>query len=139
MRLHTFDTHKYIKELQETGFKEKQAEVIVKSLLESRDNDFSQLSTKQDIELVRSELKQEIVTTKQDLESVRSELKQEIELLRSEVKQDIAVIKKDIQILEGKMDAKISSVKFDILKWVMPFLITIMISIISLFSVLLTR
>lgn len=36
MNYKPFDTHKYIKSLQETGFNEQQAEVLVKSLLESK-------------------------------------------------------------------------------------------------------
>ena len=49
MHYKTFDTHKYIKSLQESGFNEKQAEMLVKSLLESRDFDLSILATREQV------------------------------------------------------------------------------------------
>ena len=44
-QLATFDTHKYIKELTASGFDERQAEVIIKSILKGRDYDVSNLAT----------------------------------------------------------------------------------------------
>ena len=49
MNYKPFDTHKYIKSLQETGFNEQQAEILVKSLLESKDFDLSFLATREQI------------------------------------------------------------------------------------------
>jgi hypothetical protein len=56
MHYKTFDTHKYIKSLQETGFNEQQAEILVKSLLESRDFDLSILATRDQVAEVKSDL-----------------------------------------------------------------------------------
>ena len=56
MEVKAFDTHKYIKELQSSGFDEKQAEVIVKSLLESREYDFSKLSTQEQVSHLEKEI-----------------------------------------------------------------------------------
>lgn len=44
MHFVSFDTHKHIKELQACGFDEKQAEVLVRSLLEARDYDLRKLA-----------------------------------------------------------------------------------------------
>ena len=55
----TFDTHKYIKSLQETGFNEQQAEMLVKSLLESRDFDLSILATREQVAEVKSDFQKE--------------------------------------------------------------------------------
>lgn len=48
-RIFMFDTHQHVKDLQSAGFNEKQAEVIVKSLLESREVDMSHLATKDQV------------------------------------------------------------------------------------------
>ncbi|MHC0449637.1 MAG: hypothetical protein ACRY3E_06150 [Candidatus Lariskella arthropodorum] len=52
-----FDTHKHIKELQACGFDEKQAEVLVKSLLHSRDYDLERLATKEQVNLLQKDIK----------------------------------------------------------------------------------
>ena len=77
-QMRTFDTHKYIKELTKSGFKEAQAEVLVKSLLESREYDFSTLATRE-----------------------------------------------QLTALEEKLQRSISDVKYDLLKWMIPFYLTI--------------
>jgi predicted PurR-regulated permease PerM len=60
MHYKTFDTHKYIKSLQESGFNEKQAEMLVKSLLESRDFDLSILATREQVSKIESNLEKKI-------------------------------------------------------------------------------
>ena len=55
--MQSFDTYKYIKNFQRSGFNEKQAEAIVNTLMESRDFDLSKLATKDQVENVRQELK----------------------------------------------------------------------------------
>ena len=90
----TFDTHKYIKSLQETGFNEKQAEMLVKSLLESRDFDLSILATREQVAKVEAKLQKEIATTREQVSNVKSDLQKEI-----------------------------SNVKSDLLKWILPLII----------------
>jgi hypothetical protein len=89
MHYKTFDTHKYIKSLQESGFNEKQAEMLVKSLLESRDFDLSILATREQVSKIESNLEQKIIE------------------LKSELKESI------------------SSIKHDMLKWIVPMMLTI--------------
>ena len=60
MHYKTFDTHKYIKSLQESGFNEKQAEMLVKSILESRDFDLSILATREQVSKIESNLEKQI-------------------------------------------------------------------------------
>lgn len=59
--MRTFDTHQHIKDLVKSGFKEKQAEGIVKSLVASRDFDFSKLATKEQLELVEARIERNIL------------------------------------------------------------------------------
>ncbi|MSO14466.1 hypothetical protein [Rickettsiales endosymbiont of Trichoplax sp. H2] len=89
MHYKTFDTHKYIKSLQETGFNEQQAEMLVKSLLESRDFDLSILATRE----------------------------------------QVSDVKKEIAQLDTKLSKEISTAKYDILKWIVPMFIALLIAI----------
>ena len=53
----SFDTHKCIKELQQNfGFNEKQAEGVVKAIIESKDYDLSKLATRDQIVALGQEI-----------------------------------------------------------------------------------
>ena len=88
MHYKTFDTHKYIKSLQESGFNEKQAEMLVKSLLESRDFDLSILATREQVSKIESSLNAKI------------------------------------DKVESNLEKQITEVKYDILKWIIPIMLT---------------
>jgi predicted nucleic acid-binding Zn-ribbon protein len=127
MHYNTFDTHKYIKALVAQGMKEAQAETIVTTILESRDVDLSKFVTKDqftklqhEVDLIKQEIRyiKENMVTKAEFAEFRSDVKTEIAEIRSEIKTEIAEIRSEI-----------ASVKFDILKWIIPFLIGIIIAI----------
>lgn len=63
--MHTFDTHKHIKELEAVGFKEKQAEALVQSFLISRETDLSKLATKEQVESLKQATKEQIESLRQ--------------------------------------------------------------------------
>ena len=48
-KMRTFDTYTHINDLKEAGFDEKQAAVIIKSLVDSRETDISHLATKEQV------------------------------------------------------------------------------------------
>ena len=121
MHYKTFDTHKYIKNLQETGFNERQAEVLVKSLLESRDFDLSILATREQVSKVKSDLQQEISATRAQIAEVKSDLQQEISQLDNKLSGEISATR-----------AQIAEVKVDILKWMIPLMFTIIALVASL-------
>ena len=136
MHYKTFDTHKYIKSLQETGFNEQQAEVLVKSLLESRDFDLSILATREQVAEVKSDLQKniaqldsklskEIAATREQVAEVKSDLQKNIAQLDSKLSKEIAATRE--QISEVKDGIKQS--KMDMLKWIFPMFITILIAI----------
>lgn len=58
--MQTFDTHKFIKEFQKAGFKEEQAETIVKILVETRNFDLDKLATKDQLQNVEERLSTKI-------------------------------------------------------------------------------
>jgi len=71
----TFDTHRFVKHLQEGGFTEQQAETLAEehvSLLNTN------LATKADIEALR-------LATKADIEALRLETKADSEVLKSDL------------------------------------------------------
>jgi hypothetical protein len=94
-----FDTHESIKFLMGKGFKETQAESIVKIVSTSREFDLSRLATKDQLDMLGIALRAEMAT------------------IREEIK----------------------SSKYDILKWIIPFLIGISISVVSLICTMLFK
>ena len=66
------DTLAFAKRLQAAGADERLAEAIVEGIT---DADTSSLATKEDIALVRTELKEDIALVKEDIAHVRTELK----------------------------------------------------------------
>ena len=107
----SFDTHKSIKFLIKKGIKESQAESIVEVVNQSRDHDFSRLATKEQLKGVEKELRGEIRSVREEVKLVEERLRGEITAVRGEI----------------------ISAKFDILKWMIPLLITILLSIIGVF------
>ena len=103
MHYKTFDTHKYIKSLQETGFNEQQAKILVKSLLESRDFDLSILATREQI----------------------SEVKTEIAQLDSKLSKEISATREQVSEVKSDLQKQIVQVESNILKWMLPLMFTV--------------
>ena len=80
-----FDTLAVSKDLQDAGFETRQAEAIAWAVKQGQGD----LATKQDIALLKTELKS-------DIDQVRTELKSEIDQARTEMKSEIKQLKTDI-------------------------------------------
>ena len=52
----TFDTHKFVRKLKESGFEEKQAEGIAEAFKDASGE--AELATKRDVEQIRSEIRE---------------------------------------------------------------------------------
>jgi len=117
-----FDTHKSIKFLIKKGIKESQAESIVEVVSQSRDHDFSKLATKDQLKLVEKDLKGEIRSVREEIRSVEERLRGEIAAVRGE-----------IGSVEKGLRGEIAAAKVDILKWTIPLLVTILLSIVGMF------
>jgi predicted nucleic acid-binding Zn-ribbon protein len=122
MHYKTFDTHKYIKSLQETGFNEQQAEMLVKSLLESRDFDLSILATREQI----SEVKIEIAQLDSKLSKEISAIREQVSEVKSDLQKDIAEVKSELQKEIAATRDEIKQSKVDMLKWMLPLMSTMM-------------
>jgi len=58
----TFDTHKYVRKLQEAGFDEKQAEGLTEAMLAAIDE--SQLVTRKDLQIELASIKSDLLLVK---------------------------------------------------------------------------
>jgi hypothetical protein len=108
----TFDTLKFVRRLRDDEtFTPQQAERLADALSEAVRDD---IATKQDVDLVRTDLRAEIA-------ALRTELKGDIAALRAELKGDIAELrtelKGDIAGLRAELKADMAETKAEILKW----------------------
>jgi capsule polysaccharide export protein KpsE/RkpR len=60
-QMRSFDTYTHINDLKKAGFNEEQAAVIIKSLVDSRDNDISHLATKDQLESAIAKLETTLI------------------------------------------------------------------------------
>ena len=111
MNYKTFDTHKHIKSLQETGFNEKQAEIIIKSLIESRDFDLSFLATREQVTKAESNVQGEIIKLDAKIDKVESNLQGEIIKLDAKIDKVESNLDAKIDKVESNLDAKIDKVE----------------------------
>jgi coiled-coil family 90 protein len=72
VQMQNFDTHESFKVFEGVGFKKQQAEAIVEVIKKSREQDFSRLATKEQLENVEQGLRQKLETVKQE---IRTEIK----------------------------------------------------------------
>jgi len=127
----TFDTHKYIKSLKETGFNEQQAEMLVKSLLESRDFDLSILATREQVAEVKSDFQKEITITREQVAEVKSDLQKKIAEVKSDLQKEITITREQIAEVKSDLQKEIAATndaikqsKVDTLKWTLPLIMT---------------
>lgn len=85
------DTHEVVKELKAAGFTDGQAEAVTRAVRKAQDIDLSNLATRSDIALLRSELEAFRSATKSDIEALRPATKSDIEALRSATKSGLQV------------------------------------------------
>jgi hypothetical protein len=110
-----FDTHKFIKLLISKGIKEPQAESIVEVVSQSRSYDFSKLATKDQLKRVEERLEGKMSTMEERLEGKINTLEEKME--------------GKFNALEEKFHREIISVKHDMIKWIVPLLIGILLTI----------
>lgn len=132
MHIHTFDTHKLVKAFLGQGFKENQAEVLVQSLVESREYDFARLATKEQLNVldrkvdgVEERLSARIDAVDKKIDSVEERLLARIDAVDKKVD---AVEER----LSAKIDNKINESTNRLIKWMFGFFITIMLAIIGI-------
>ena len=88
-----FDTHRFVKNLTESGFTEKQAEALANEQIQLLN---SNLATKVDIAAVRA-----------DVEIVRTDV--------AIVRTDVAIVRADVEVVKAGLEAKIEESRADVL------------------------
>ncbi len=130
-----FDTYKFVKSFMAAGLKEKEAGAIVEAIAESREYDFSKLATKDQLELVRQELKGEIGSLRQELNGEISALRQETRLSFANMTQTNEVrflhIEKTMATKEdlAKLDASIKTWMVCIVLGLIGIIVTLIIKL----------
>ena len=115
MTAFAFDTHKVIKDLEQAGFHETQAEAVVAALGTVIGGN---LVTKADLDVFKAEMKAEMQANTADLKaemkaeisSVRSESKEEITSMRSDFKAEASSIRSAMQSLELRMTLRLGAI-----------------------------
>jgi hypothetical protein len=93
------NTHAVVKKFTQHGFTEEHAELIVDAINDQSD----QLATKNDLAMLKAELKADITEVRAEILEVKAELKEEIK-----------------------------EVKIDLVKWFIPLILTVLISNIAI-------
>lgn len=109
-----FDTHRFVKNLTESGFTEQQAEALAKEQVQLLN---SNLATKVDLQTVKADLEAKIEAVRADLETVKAELEAKIEVVKADI------------------EAKIEASKVDLLKWIVTAMIaqaTLIVALVKL-------
>ena len=104
-----FDTHRFVKNLTESGFTEQQAEALAKEQVQLLN---SNLATKVDILAIKTDLE----TVKANLEAVKANLEAKLEAVK-------LGLQADIQAIQLSLQADIQASKVDLLKWMVPAMI----------------
>ena len=104
------NTHAVVKKFTQHGFTEEHAELIVDAINDQSD----QLATKNDLAMLKTEIKG-------DINELKAELKADITEVKVEVKADISLLKEEMK-----------EVKIDLLKWFIPLILTVLISNIAI-------
>ncbi len=121
----TFDTHKVVKDLQDAGFDEVQAEAVVNALGNAVDRDvvkpedLKEFATKADIA---------VSATKADLAGVREEVK--------ELRQDMAELRQDMTEMDGNLRTEMKALELRLtvrLTGVMIATVSLAVAVLKLF------
>jgi chromosome segregation ATPase len=138
-----FDTYTHINDLKKVGFREEQAAVIIRSLMDSREMDLANLATKEqvnniektmatkgDIADLRTEIAELRTELKGDIAELRTELKGEIAELRTELKGEIAELRTELKGDISGLRAELTGVKdmikdlqINLVKWIVGLMI----------------
>ncbi len=140
MHVRNFDTHKYVEAFQESGFDKRQAEMLVRSLLEARDSDLSNLATKEQVNKLYANLDKKIDQNANTTREQISALDRKIDQVENKLDQKISALDRKIDQVENKLDKKIDQVKsdlivemtrnkYDTVKWMVGLFVTLVITI----------
>jgi len=112
-----FDTHEFIKTLEESGFKEEQAEALSKVIKQVQEANLEELATKKDILELKHGIKELEVNTKSDIKKLEASTKSAIKELEANTKFDIKELEASTKCSIADVKRDIALAKADIFKW----------------------
>ncbi len=112
----SFDTHRFVKNLTESGFTEKQAEALAKEQVQLLN---SNLATKVDILAIKADIE----ALKADIETVKANLEAKLEAVKLGLQADIQTVKADLEAVKLGLQADIQASKVVLLKWMVTAMI----------------
>ena len=112
----SFDTHRFVKNLTESGFTEQQAEALAKEQVQLLN---SNLATKVDILAIKADIE----ALKADIETVKANLEAKLEAVKLGLQADIQTVKADLEAVKLGLQADIQASKVVLLKWMVTAMI----------------
>jgi ribonuclease BN (tRNA processing enzyme) len=106
--VYNFDTHEFVKELKKAGFKENQAEIIVKMLSKSREYDVAHLVTKEQVKELERLIEEKAEKKFKALEKIIEEKFQTLE-------KEVNVNKEAMNAAATK--AQLANLQTELIKW----------------------
>ncbi|MGA8549506.1 MAG: hypothetical protein WB678_04635 [Stellaceae bacterium] len=97
------DTLQISKRLKEAGFTEPQAKAVTTVLRDAREADFSLLSTKADLNVLREATKADLNALREATKADSDRLHAEFEALRKEIGAKLEILRRDLTIRLGSM------------------------------------
>lgn len=124
---HSFDTYKHIKALVAQGMNENQAELVVTTIVESRDFDLSKLVTREEFSEFKSytreqftKIESEIDLIKKDIDHIKETMATKDQIIELETKIDISVSRLETKIdtSMSRLETKIAETHASTLRWI---------------------
>ncbi|MDR0529782.1 MAG: CCDC90 family protein [Zoogloeaceae bacterium] len=116
-----FDTHKFFKKLEASGFERSNAEGLTEAIQDAITT--ADLATKHDLKNTENTLKAEIGEVRSELEKVRGELKADISEVRAELKADISEVRGELEKVRGELKTEIAQTEAHIIRWIVSAII----------------
>ena len=107
-----FDTHKHIKELKASGFKEKQAEILVDSMLAAaQGNDLSKLATKEQVANLEKATKEQITNLEMQITKLDGRM--------TNLEKQVGNVEKGLEkcVTHDQFKAEIHRMKYTLIRW----------------------
>jgi hypothetical protein len=111
----TVDTHELVKELKASGFSDARAEAVTRAVRQSQD--FSDLATKSDLALMRSELHAELGEVRSELRAEIGTLRAEIGEVRGDLRVEIGEVRGELRTEAGSIRGTMVAMELRLIKW----------------------
>ena len=118
-----FDTHRFVKNLTQSGFTEQQAEALANEQVHLLNSNLATkvdiLAVKADIQAVQAGVQVVQTAVQADIQAVQAD----VQAVKAAVQADVQVVKADLEAFKLGLEAKIEASKVELLKWMVMAMI----------------